>query len=107
MVDRPGSKCHQTYECTYSLQTFFGIPCGTIEKNLNFSYANMKWFVSLWENTKDPSISQCENNYSKTLKYWSHNSLGEFLSVFCEFNFNLAEVSTLFPAGNAKKKGSL
>jgi hypothetical protein len=33
---------------------FFRILCGTIKKNLNFSYANMKWFVWQLENTKNP-----------------------------------------------------
>jgi hypothetical protein len=29
----------------------FRIPCGTIKKNLNFPYANMKWLVWQQENT--------------------------------------------------------
>jgi hypothetical protein len=36
------------------INNFFWIPCGTIKKFLNFPYANLKWFVLEWENTKIP-----------------------------------------------------
>ncbi len=62
-------------------QAIFRLSYGTIKKNLNFPYANMKWFVWQWENTKIPLISLWKNQ-NETLKYWSHNVFGEFTLCF-------------------------
>jgi hypothetical protein len=56
----------------------FRIPCGTIKKNLNFPYANMKWLVWQQENT-------VFNNEKIRIKHWNIGptiSLGEFSLCF-------------------------
>jgi hypothetical protein len=81
------------------------IPYRTIKKNLNFPFANLKWFIGQWEDTKIPLLlfhSGIIKN--KTFKYWSHNYLGELSLCFINLTLIWFRGFHSFPYKECQKK---
>ncbi len=81
------------------------IPDRTIKKNLNFPFANLKWFIGQWEDTKIPLFLFHNGKIkNKTFKYWSHNSLAELTLCFVNLTLIWFRGFHSFPLiGNATK----
>jgi hypothetical protein len=66
----------------------------------------MKWFVWQWENTMTPGLCHKWKIWNKTLKYWSHNSLGDFSLCF-DYSTSICQRFSLFLATQNAKKSLL
>jgi hypothetical protein len=85
---------------TYNTWDFFRIRVRVSRKNLNFPYANMKWFVWQCEIIMIPPFHL---EWNIEMKYWCHDSVGKLSLHFVDSTLSCPRVPLFSLLGLQKK----